>query len=196
MWPRRAAGSSAATSPPSSERKSLRTYAPVAVRGGTGVVVIHQDYEPIARAANATFLPVAGIFEAVLILLFVALVPILRRVTVRIRRQMDYDELTGLANRSLFRRRVQDRSGAVLLLDVDHFKEVNDALGHELGDELLRGVGERLAALCRDETVARLGGDEFAVLLPQGSESRRRPSRPSSTRRSSSRSSSAASRSR
>ena len=50
------------------ERKSLRTYAPVAVRGDTGVVVIHQDYEPIARAASATFLPVAGIFEAVLVL--------------------------------------------------------------------------------------------------------------------------------
>ena len=150
--------------------------------GGTGVVVIHQDYAPIARAANATFLPVAGIFEAVLILLFVALVPILRRVTLRIRRQMeeiqrraDYDELTGLPNRTLFRRRVEaalaagNMDAVVLLLDVDHFKEVNDALGHELGDELLRGIGERLAALCEDETVARLGGDEFAVLLPRGS---------------------------
>ena len=153
------------------QRKSLRTYAPVAVRGGTGVVVIHQDYEPIARAANATFLPVAGIFEAVLVLLFIALVPILRRVTLRIRRQMDYDELTGLPNRTLFRRQVDasNKGVAVLLLDVDHFKEVNDALGHELGDELLRAIGQRLAALCTDETVARLGGDEFAVLLPRGS---------------------------
>ena len=164
------------------DRKSLRTYAPVAVRGGTGVVVIHQDYDPIARAANATFLPVAGIFEAVLILLFVALVPILRRVTHRIRRQMeeiqrraDYDDLTGLPNRTLFRRQLGealhagDLDAVVLLLDVDHFKEVNDALGHELGDELLRGIGERLAALCDDETVARLGGDEFAILLRHGS---------------------------
>ena len=154
------------------QRKSLRTYAPVAVRGGTGVVVIHQDYEPIARAANATFLPVAGIFEAVLILLFVALMPILRRVTLRIRRQMDeiqrrahYDELTGLPNRTLFRAQVDaalaagDMGAVVLLLDVDHFKEVNDALGHELGDELLQGIGERLAGLCEDETPARLGGD-------------------------------------
>jgi diguanylate cyclase (GGDEF)-like protein len=153
------------------QRKSLRTYAPVAVRGGTGVVVVHQDYAPIARAANATFLPVAGIFEVVLVLLLVALVPILRRVTLRIRRQMDYDDLTGLPNRTLFRRRLgaSGRDAAVLLLDVDHFKEVNDALGHELGDELLRGIGERLAALCEDETVGRLGGDEFAVLLPHGS---------------------------
>ena len=162
------------------ERKSLRTYAPVAVPGGTGVVVIHQDYEPIARAANATFLPVAGIFEAVLVLLFVALVPILRRVTVRIRRQMEeiqrrahYDELTGLPNRTLFRLQVgaalSDGEAVVLLLDVDHFKEVNDALGHELGDELLQGIGGRLAGLCDEETVARLGGDEFAVLLPHAS---------------------------
>jgi diguanylate cyclase (GGDEF)-like protein len=164
------------------QRKSLRTYAPVAVRGGTAVVVIHQDYEPIARAANATFLPVAGVFEAVLVLLFIALVPILRRVTLRIRRQMaeierraHYDEVTGLPNRTLFRGQVDaalaagDMEAVVLLLDVDHFKEVNDALGHELGDELLQGIGGRLAALCDEETVARLGGDEFAVLLPHAS---------------------------
>ena len=158
-------------------RKSLRTYAPVAVEGGVGVVVIHQDYGPIARAANATFLPVAGIFEVVLVLLFVALVPILRRVTVRIRRQMEeiqrrahYDDLTGLPNRTLFRLQVEAALGdgaqaVVLLLDVDHFKEVNDALGHELGDELLQAIGGRLADLCDGEIVARLGGDEFAVLL-------------------------------
>jgi diguanylate cyclase (GGDEF)-like protein len=160
------------------ERKTLRTYAPVAVRGGgTGVVVLHQDYEPIARAANSAFLPVAGIFEAVLVLLFVALVPILRSVTVRIRRQVEeiqrrahFDELTGLANRSLFRSEVAEagEGAAILLLDLDHFKEVNDALGHELGDDLLRAVGERLDALAGEEVVARLGGDEFAVLLPAG----------------------------
>ena len=159
-------------------RKSLRTYAPVAVPGGTGVVVVHQDYAPIASAVDATFLPVAGIFEAVLVLLFVALVPILRRVTVRIRRQMEeiqrrahYDDLTGLPNRALFRLQVDAAfaggEAVVLLLDADHFKEVNDALGHELGDELLRGIGRRLDDLCDGETVARLGGDEFAILLPQ-----------------------------
>jgi diguanylate cyclase (GGDEF)-like protein len=159
------------------ERKTLRTYAPVAVPGGTGVVVLHQDYEPIAKAANAAFLPVAGIFEAVLVLLFVALIPILRSVTHRIRRQVaeiqrraNYDDLTGLANRSLFRSEVAaaGEGAAILLLDLDHFKEVNDALGHELGDELLCATGDRLEALAGDEVVARLGGDEFAVLLPAG----------------------------
>jgi diguanylate cyclase (GGDEF)-like protein len=167
------------------ERKALRTYAPVAVRGGTGVVVIYQDYAPIARAANATFLPVAGIFEGVLILLFVALAPILRRVTLRVRRQMDeiqhranYDELTGLPNRTLFKARIEEAIGAseptggavvVMLLDVDRFKEVNDALGHGTGDLLLQQLGLRLQALCEDEGAARLGGDEFGILLPEAS---------------------------
>ncbi len=163
------------------ELKALRTYAPVAVPGGTGVVVIYQDYAPIARAANATFLPVAGIFEVALILLFIALVPILRRVTLRLRRQMDeiqrradYDELTGLPNRTLFKARIEDAIDAsepagsavmVMLLDVDRFKEVNDALGHDTGDLLLRQLSSRLAALCEGEAAARLGGDEFGILL-------------------------------
>jgi len=85
------------------DRKVLRTYAPVVVAGGAGVVAMYQDYRPIGQAADAAFLPVAGIFEAVLLLLFAALVPILRRVTRRIRRQMaeieyqaHHDDLTGL----------------------------------------------------------------------------------------------------
>lgn len=168
------------------EQKALRSYAPVAVPGGTGVVAIFQDYGPIGRAAQATFLPVVGIFEAVLVLLFLALVPILRRVTLRVQRQMEeiehrayYDELTGLPNRTLFRDRIEQallaagrerRTTVVMLLDVDRFKEVNDALGHETGDLLLKEVGERLRPELRaHETLARLGGDEFGVLLPNGS---------------------------
>jgi diguanylate cyclase (GGDEF)-like protein len=169
------------------KRRVLRTYAPVAVTGGTGVVALFQDYEPIAQAAAATFLPTAGVFEAVLILLFLALVPILRRVTIRIRKQMDeiehralYDQLTGLPNRSLFRDRVdqallsaqRERSSAtVMFLDVDHFKAVNDTLGHEAGDALLRDLGTRLRKEMRSsETLARLGGDEFAILCPGSAE--------------------------
>jgi diguanylate cyclase (GGDEF)-like protein len=166
--------------------KTLRTYAPVAVPGSTGVVAIFHDYAPIAAAAQSTFLPVVGIFEAVLILLFAALVLILRRVSHRIRRQMEeiqhqayYDELTNLPNRALFRDRIEHallasrRLGpevTVMLLDIDGFKEINDALRHETGDQLLREFGERIRETLRvHETLARLGGDEFGILLPTGS---------------------------
>jgi diguanylate cyclase (GGDEF)-like protein len=175
-----------ATKPEGEEHKVLRTYAPVAVQSGSGVVVLFQDYAPIAQAAQATFLPIAGVFEAVLIVLFIVLVPVLRRVTQRVRRQMDeieyralYDDLTGLPNRTLFRDRVEQailaarRNGttaAVMLIDVDRFKEINDALGHDTGDLLLKELGTRLAAEIRaSETFARLGGDEFAILLPTAS---------------------------
>jgi diguanylate cyclase (GGDEF)-like protein len=168
------------------DRKVLRTYAPVAVAGGSGVAAIFQDYEPIAQAAEATFLPIAGIFEAVLLLLFAALVPILRSVTLRIRRQLDeiqhrasHDELTGLPNRTLFTDRIEQAilaarrengSPVVMLLDVDRFKEINDTLGHETGDLLLQELAGRLRGKLRaNETLARLGGDEFGFLLPNGS---------------------------
>ena len=169
-----------------SGEKTLRTYAPVSVRGGKGVVALFQDYGPIASAAQSTFVPVAGIFEVVLVLLFLMLVPILRRVTQRIRRQMEeierralYDELTDLPNRTLFGDRIEQaiaaagqksHSAAVMLLDVDGFREVNDALGHETGDRLLQEVAGRLGETVRSsETLARLGGDEFGILLSPGS---------------------------
>jgi diguanylate cyclase (GGDEF)-like protein/PAS domain S-box-containing protein len=87
-----------------------------------------------------------------------------------------YDELTGIANRALFLDRLRvalaqsARSGrllAVLFLDLDHFKQVNDTLGHTVGDEALRAVASRLAVNMRDgDTLARLGGDEFTFVLP------------------------------
>jgi diguanylate cyclase (GGDEF)-like protein len=87
-----------------------------------------------------------------------------------------HDSLTGLSSRNLLLTRAAvslddaQRSGstvALLLLDLDHFKEINDTLGHAAGDELLRNLGSRLrVAVPPEATIARLGGDEFAVLLP------------------------------
>ena len=90
--------------------------------------------------------------------------------------QLFHDLLTGLPNRSLLIERLQQQllrqprtgeSVAVLVMDLTDFKAVNDSLGHDVGDDLLRQVGPRLAASLRAaDTVARLGGDEFAILLP------------------------------
>jgi diguanylate cyclase (GGDEF)-like protein/PAS domain S-box-containing protein len=92
----------------------------------------------------------------------------------QLRHQAFHDPLTGLANRALFTDRVQHalvvRSGdaAVLFLDIDDFKAVNDGLGHLAGDDLLKAVGERLRnSLSPTHTVARMGGDEFAILVEQ-----------------------------
>lgn len=84
------------------------------------------------------------------------------------------DALTGLANRLLFQERLEQamlryrRTGenfSVIMLDLDHFKRVNDLLGHQVGDELLKEAASRLGSLVRDtDTVARFGGDEFLIL--------------------------------
>jgi diguanylate cyclase (GGDEF)-like protein len=90
--------------------------------------------------------------------------------------QAFHDHLTGLPNRLLFRlslgqaiERAAEREGriAVMLMDLDHFKEINDSLGHHVGDRLLAAVGPRLVETLREgDLMARLGGDEFGVLLP------------------------------
>mgnify|MGYP001028545220 CR=1 FL=1 len=100
----------------------------------------------------------------------------LRSAVGEVRRLAYYDDLTALPNRALFRRQLLDatrrarRSGrplALLFLDLDRFKNINDSLGHAAGDELLRLTAQRLREALRDsDTVARLGGDEFTILLP------------------------------
>ena len=90
--------------------------------------------------------------------------------------QARHDPLTGLANRTLFGERIERALAAarpegnlvaVMVMDMDRFKEVNDSLGHHAGDELLREVASRLTgALRSSDPIARLGGDEFGILLP------------------------------
>lgn len=100
-----------------------------------------------------------------------------RKAAADIQQLAHYDSLTGLPNRMLWTLRASsalqaarrhDDTLAVLFLDLDHFKTVNDSLGHNAGDALLKAVGSRLAHCLREEDIlARLGGDEFAVLLPR-----------------------------
>src|SRR4051794_34279774 len=83
-------------------------------------------------------------------------------------RAADRDELTGLANRRAFDRILAElgSEAAVILIDLDNFKQVNDRLGHRAGDRLLRDVASELRTRVREsDVVARLGGDEFAVVL-------------------------------
>lgn len=92
-------------------------------------------------------------------------------------REVNVDRLTGLPNRNVFHDRLEmdikkaNRSGlplALLFIDLDHFKEINDTLGHNTGDLLLKQVGHRLQSYVREtDTVARLGGDEFTVTLSE-----------------------------
>lgn len=92
-------------------------------------------------------------------------------------KQANYDQLTGLPNRNLFKDQLcreikkSHRSGralSLLFLDLDRFKDINDTLGHDKGDKLLKEVALRLLSCVRKtDTIARLGGDEFAIILPE-----------------------------
>jgi diguanylate cyclase len=134
----------------------------------------------LREAFNAQATPAVFLGGLVLVLLFSS---VLRRTRAQLDHQRKqavhdalHDALTGLPNRTLLADRFEQalRAGkrassttALLLIDLDRFKEVNDTLGHHVGDQLLAQIGPRLSAALRGaDTVARLGGDEFAVLLP------------------------------
>jgi diguanylate cyclase (GGDEF)-like protein/PAS domain S-box-containing protein len=98
-----------------------------------------------------------------------------REIEAALTRQAECDPLTGAANRTVFRDRLahalsrlarSERKVGVLFLDLDHFKAINDSMGHHVGDRILAATAQRLLAFLRpSDTLARLGGDEFAILL-------------------------------
>lgn len=98
----------------------------------------------------------------------------------RLYRQAHYDPLTSLPNRALFRERLAEElssatatgtRGALLYIDLDHFKHVNDTVGHAAGDQLLTIIAQRLRACVKEgDTVARLAGDEFTIVMRQGAD--------------------------
>jgi diguanylate cyclase len=162
--------------------KVFRAYAPFRLEDGSvGVLVVDKDYGPIAAAARRAAITVAVVLEGVLLALWLCLFPIMRSVTRRMNRQLDtiahqalHDDLTGLANRTQFGQRLdealeaeddEEKALTVFFIDLERFKEVNDALGHDWGNELLTVVAARLHDVVGErELVARLGGDEFGVL--------------------------------
>jgi diguanylate cyclase (GGDEF)-like protein len=164
-------------------RKVLRTFLPIVLgpKRTTGVVALEQDYAPIEAAARGSAWLIAGVLEGLLVILAVIFVPLLARVSSRIRRHVreldhvaTHDELTELPNRVGFGRRVEDLlasrepSGALLLLDLDGFSKINEVLGYGSGDALLSQFADRLRRDLADcEAVARLGEDEFGVLLAE-----------------------------
>ena len=160
----------------------LEVYVPL--RAGVpesvvGAVELYLPYEASAARASAAAARMVGMLAVGLAALWGVLWWLALRVTRALRRSAaaerelaHTDELTGLPNRRALLTALDETLGsgtpvALLLLDLDRFKEVNDTLGHHVGDDLLRLVSRRLLETVQGRgTVARLGGDEFAVLLP------------------------------
>jgi diguanylate cyclase (GGDEF)-like protein len=153
----------------------LEVYTPLRLRRGGPVAAVLESYSDYGPTAAAIRHDTRTLYVLLLVgfgALWLSLYLIVGRASRSLRHGALHDPLTGLPNRrSLYAgvARAARASGslcAVLLIDLDRFKEVNDTLGHEHGDTLLRDVAERLRdTLRRCDTLARLGGDEFALLL-------------------------------
>lgn len=149
-----------------------------------GALELHLPFDQIAREITADERVLHGVLAFGLVLLWLGLYQLVARASRRLNIQIEenrrlawHDSLTDLPNRALFTDRTERavasarRSGAsvaILLINLDRFKEVNDTLGHHIGDALIREIATRLQGELRDaDTIARLGGDEFAVLMPE-----------------------------
>jgi diguanylate cyclase (GGDEF)-like protein len=167
--------------------KAIQVFVPLRYEGPgsppAGAFEVRLEYAPVAAAIEADSNRVLLLLAAALLVLWAVLFRIVAGASRRLRRQAAdnehqarHDGLTGLFNRTSFYEHVNARitsaarSGglaAVMIVDLDRFKEVNDTLGHHSGDLLLQQAAERLERVLRGgDALARLGGDEFAILLP------------------------------
>jgi len=167
----------------------IETHAPLRLGGAgrrpDGVFEIYTRYGPVAAAIKSDTRRLYLILGIGLVLLYGALYRIVAGASGRLRRQADenqhqarHDSLTGLPNRAWFHDQTEAMLGdhrrgastAVMIMDLDRFKEVNDTLGHHSGDLLLQAAASRIRRAVREsDVVSRLGGDEFAVVLPDAS---------------------------
>jgi diguanylate cyclase len=170
-------------SPYSSTERSIRvlqTIIPSTTGEAIGVLELYLPYGPIAASVQAQQRRTYYRLGVGLVALYFMLAAIawwttrrLRRYAARQEHQARHDSLTGLPNRAWFKDRAEriladprSEPGAIVLIDLNRFKEVNDTLGHHAGDALLIIVAQRLSESLRtDDLVARLGGDEFGLVL-------------------------------
>ncbi len=161
------------------DSQGLETFAKVYAHSPTVPIVVltgNDDHDLALKAVKtgAQDYLVKGRLDRELLLRAMRYAIERKRYQLQLERQANYDALTGLPNRNLLRDRLRlalfgqrmPRALAVVFIDLDHFKFVNDSLGHSVGDKLLKAMAERLRLMLRDgDTVARLGGDEFVIVL-------------------------------
>ena len=168
------------------EAAQISVITPIRASAGgnpVGVLEISVPRAPIVRSIREDFRAFYIALVIGLNLLYVALFTVMVRASKKLRKRAEeqehlalHDDLTGLANRALFRDRVtqairvaerEQQTIAILLMDLNRFKEINDTLGHHHGDIVLQETARRLETTLREtDTIARLGGDEFAMVLP------------------------------